>query len=140
METRRLVAGVHVLLAAVRVYWATGATWPAVDQRSLSLAVLGSEVSFAPGVVLPLAAFHLFLALAVSKVGQLRLARVVVALLAAGLAVRAMLGVVWVVCTDSGTAFWWLNLFFYTPACVALLLLDVSLVRPGRLRHATVSR
>jgi hypothetical protein len=30
-------------------------TWPAPDQRALSLAVIGGVVSFAPRVVLPLA-------------------------------------------------------------------------------------
>ncbi len=135
MEIRRLVVGVHVLLAAVHIYWATGATWPAVDERALSMGVLGMEVSFAPGVVLPLAAFHLILALAVTKVDRWRSARVVMSLLVAGLAGRILLGLGCAIGDDPGTAFYWLNLFFYTPACVALLLLDVRLLRPVRRRE-----
>ncbi|MEV6574035.1 sigma factor-like helix-turn-helix DNA-binding protein [Streptomyces sp. NPDC051577] len=41
------------------LYWATGATWPASDERALSLAVLGTRVSFGPPVVLPPAAITL---------------------------------------------------------------------------------
>jgi hypothetical protein len=137
MKSRQVVAGVHVLLAAVHVYWATGATWPAIDQRSLSQAVLGQEVSFAPQVVLPLAALHLLLAAAVLKVDHLRLARLVVAGLAAGLALRAAAGLVWDfgLGADSGTAFYWLNLFFYTPACITLLAVDLRLLRTRQLRE-----
>ena len=137
MKARQVVAGVHVLLALVHVYWATGATWPAVDQRSLSQAVLGQEVSFAPQVVLPLAVLHVLLAMAVLKADRLRLARLVVAGLAAGLALRATAGLAWDfgVGTDSGTAFYWLNLFFYTPACITLLAVDVRLLRTRQLRE-----
>jgi hypothetical protein len=137
MKARQVVASAHVLLALVHGYWATGATWPAVDQRSLSLAVLGQEVSFAPQVVLPLAVLHVLLAVAVLKVDRLRLARLVVAGLAAGLALRAAAGVVWGfgLGADSGTAFYWLNLFFYTPACITLLAVDLRLLRTKQLRE-----
>lgn len=137
MKVRQVVAGVHVLLAAVHVYWATGATWPAIDQSSLSQAVLGQEVSFAPQVVLPLAVLHVLLAVAVLTVDRLRLARLVVAGLAAGLAVRAAAGLMWDfgLGTDSGTAFFWLNLFFYTPACITLLAVDLRLLRTRQLRE-----
>jgi hypothetical protein len=137
MKARQVVASAHVLLALVHVYWATGATWPAVDQRSLSLAVLGQEVSFAPQVVLPLAVLHVLLAVAVLKVDRLRLARLVVAGLAAGLALRAAVGVVWDfgLGADSGTAFYWLNLFFYTPACITLLAVDLRLLWMKQLRE-----
>lgn len=131
MGTRKIAAGAHVLLAAVHIYWATGATWPATDERSLSQAVLGREVSFAPEVVLPLAALHLLLAFAVLRSGRSALARLVVVGLAAGLAARAALGLVWAF-GDTGTAFYWLNLFFYTPACLALLTIDVGLIRARR--------
>ena len=135
MKARQVVASAHVVLALVHVYWATGATWPAVDQRSLSLAVLGQEVSFAPQVVLPLAVLHVLLAVAVLKVDRLRPARLVVAGLAAGLALRAAAGVVWDfgLGADSGTAFYWLNLFFYTPACITLLAVDLRLLRTKQL-------
>ena len=85
MGSRKIAAGAHILLAAVHCYWATGATWPAPDERSLSRAVLGGEASFAPQVVLPLAALHLLLAFAVLRSDRSALARLVVAGLAAGM-------------------------------------------------------
>lgn len=45
MQSRRIVADVHTVLAALHVYWATGATWPAPDERALSRAVLGVQLS-----------------------------------------------------------------------------------------------
>ncbi|HET6741151.1 MAG TPA: hypothetical protein VFH76_19540, partial [Kribbella sp.] len=96
MESRRIVAGVHVLLAALHIYWATGLVWPASDARSLSQAVLGVQVSFAPQIVLPLAVLHLLLAFAVLRSDRFAVCRLVVAGLAAGLAFRAALGVAWV--------------------------------------------
>ncbi|MEV5962080.1 alpha/beta fold hydrolase [Kribbella sp. NPDC051952] len=137
MGSRRLAAGAHILLAAVHIYWATGATWPASDERSLSRAVLGGEASFAPHVVLPLAALHLLLALAVLRSDRSALARIVVAGLAAGLAARATLGLVWAF-TATGTAFFWLNLFLYTPACVALLAMDVRLLQAKWLKRLVI--
>lgn len=133
MGTRKLAAGTHILLAAVHIYWATGMTWPAIDERSLSLAVLGREVSFAPQIVLPLAALHLLLAFAVLRSDRSAFARLVVIGLAAGLAARAALGLVWAF-GDTGTAFYWLNLVLYTPACLALLTIDVGLIRARRSR------
>lgn len=131
MGTRKIAAGAHILLAAVHIYWATGATWPAPDQETLSRAVLGREVSFAPQVVLPLAALHLLLAFAVLRSDRIPLARLVLAGLVAGLAGRAALGLVWAF-GDAGTAFYWLNLLLYTPACLALLAIDVRLFKAGR--------
>lgn len=133
MGIRKLVAGTHILLAAVHIYWATGATWPATDERSLSQAVLGREVSFAPSIVLPLAALHLLLAIAVLRSDRSALARLVVVGLIAGLAARAALGLVWAF-GDTGTAFYWLNLLLYTPACLVLLMIDVGLIRARRFR------
>jgi uncharacterized protein DUF3995 len=133
MGSRKLAAGAHVLLAAVHIYWATGATWPAADDRSLSRAVLGTEVSFAPQVVLPLAALHLVLAFAVLRSDRSGLARLVMLGLVTGLAARSAVGVVWFF-GDSSTAFYWLNLFCYTPACLALLAIDVGLIRSRRSR------
>jgi hypothetical protein len=106
MEIRKVVAGFHVVLSALHVYWATGATWPASDQYSLSQAVLGREVSFAPEVVLPLAAFHLVVAAVILRVDRSRLSRLVVGLLGLGVASRAVLGLVWSlgVGTSTGTA------------------------------------
>ncbi|MFI5698010.1 alpha/beta fold hydrolase [Kribbella sp. NPDC051586] len=138
MGSRKIVAGAHVLLAALHIYWATGATWPAPDERSLSRAVLGVQVSFAPQVVLPLAALHLLLAFAVLRSDRSAVARVVVAGLAAGLAARAALGLVWIF-TGAGTAFFWLNLLLYTPACIALCVADVRLLRIRWLKPAVVA-
>lgn len=140
MRIRRAVAGVHVLLALVHIYWATGASWPATDQRSLSQAVLGGEVSFAPQVVLPLAAFHLVLATAALTSGRYRVTRLLVLGLVAGLTARAAIGVVWAlgIGTDTSTPFYWLNLFVYTPACVALVLADLRLLQGRRLSRVAV--
>lgn len=134
MRVRRAVAAVHGVLALVHVYWATGATWPAGDQRSLSEAVLGQEVSFAPEVVLPLAALHLVLGAAVLASGRYRVAKLVLGGLVVGLAVRAVAGLVWVlgIGADSGTAFYWLNLVVYTPACLVLLVVNLRLLSVGR--------
>ncbi|MFF0270747.1 alpha/beta fold hydrolase [Kribbella sp. NPDC004536] len=138
MQSRRIVAGVHALLAAVHVYWATGAVWPAPDERSLSRAVLGVQLSFAPQVVLPLAALHLLLAVAVLYSDRSAVARLVVTGLAAGLAVRAALGVAWAF-TYTSTTFYWLNLLLYTPACIALCLADVRMLRMRWVKAAVVA-
>jgi hypothetical protein len=128
MRIRRVVAGFHGGLAALHVYWATGAAWPAADQQSLSRAVLGRVVSFAPQIVLPLAALHLLIAWFVLRVDRSRLSRAAVGLVAVGVTGRAALGVAWAFTTETSTAFYWLNLFAYTPACVLLLLGDLRLV------------
>ena len=133
MDSRKVSASAHVLLAAVHVYWATGATWPAGDERTLSLTVLNLQVSFGPGVVLPLAALHLLLAGAVLTSARWRLSRLVVAGLVIGLTVRAAAGLVWITgALDTSTAFYWLNLVFYTPVCIALCVADLKLLRARR--------
>jgi hypothetical protein len=133
MDSRKVAASAHVLLAAVHVYWATGATWPATDEHSLSLTVLNMSVSFSPRVVLPLAALHLLLAGAILTSVRWRLSRLVVAGLVAGLAVRTVAGLVWITgAVDTSTAFYWLNLFLYTPLCVALCVADLKLLRARR--------
>lgn len=43
-----LVASVLTVDAVLHLYWTTGATWPAADDKSLSHAVLGTEVPFTP--------------------------------------------------------------------------------------------
>ncbi|WP_328994005.1 DUF3995 domain-containing protein [Kribbella sp. NBC_01245] len=136
MKVRGAVAGVHGVLALVHVYWATGVTWPAGDQRVLSEAVLGRVVSFAPGVVLPLAALHLVLGAAVLASGRYRVARLVMGGLVAGLGARAAAGVVWAlgIGADLGSAFYWLNLVVYTPACLVLLVADLRLLSAGRVK------
>ncbi|WP_030302120.1 DUF3995 domain-containing protein [Streptomyces katrae] len=127
-ETARRRTGIAVsgLLAAdglVHLYWATGRTWPAESERALSLAVLGTEVSFAPPVVLPLAALTLTAAAAVlghayGRGG--RVTRLATGAVAAGLAVRGLAGLGWAAgLLDSPAGpFHGLNLFLYTPACL----------------------
>ncbi|MCX2180918.1 DUF3995 domain-containing protein [Streptomyces sp. SKN60] len=121
------------VLALVHVYWATGAVWPAADERGLSLAVLGSVVSFGPAVVLPLAAIEAVGAVCVGVYGWglgpegrmarfARLARLGAAVFAGGLLLRGAVGVVWIVAgkDGSGAVFPWLNALAYTPLCLAL--------------------
>jgi pimeloyl-ACP methyl ester carboxylesterase len=126
-----VVASVLAVDGLVHVYWATGATWPAHDTRSLSNAVLGGTVPFTPPVVLPLAALLFGAAAAVYACGRPgRPAprrprwplRAVTGAVAAGLLVRALAGLVWVagVGVAVGSPFYWLNLFVYTPLCLAL--------------------
>ncbi|MGW6708896.1 DUF3995 domain-containing protein [Streptomyces sp. NPDC054956] len=128
---RRAGLAVAALLAAdglVHLYWATGATWPAPDERALSLAVLGTEVSFGPPVVLPLAALTLTGAAAVLAHARRlggppvrRAARLVTAAVAAGLAVRGLAGLGWaagLLDSPADSPFRTLNLVLYTPACL----------------------
>ncbi|MFH9725360.1 DUF3995 domain-containing protein [Streptomyces sp. NPDC017254] len=121
----RAVAALLALLALVHVYWATGLTWPAADERALSLAVLGGVVSFGPAVVLPLAALEGFAAAAValhSRGGGRRrgIPRLVTAAVAVGMLLRGIVGLVWIVAgrDGSGAAFPWLNALVYTPLCL----------------------
>ncbi|MFF3212566.1 DUF3995 domain-containing protein [Streptomyces sp. NPDC002886] len=124
---RRTGRALAALLAAdglVHLYWATGLTWPAPDERTLSLAVLGSEVSFGPPVVLPLAALTLTGAAAVLAHAHGRggrPARLVTSAVAAGLAVRGLAGLGWaagLLPTPAEGPFRTLNLALYTPACL----------------------
>lgn len=121
------VAGLLALDGLAHVYWATGLTWPAPDQRALSLAVIGGVVSFAPRVVVPLALVLLGTAAAVlagayGRGGRFtgRLAALVSFAVAAGLLVRGLVGLVWAlgVGDGAGPVFYWLNLLLYTPLCL----------------------
>lgn len=141
METttrRRTGLALAALLTAdglAHLYWATGATWPAADERALSLAVLGSEVSFAPSVVLPLAALALAGAgavLAHSRGRGGRATRAVTAAVAAGLAVRGLAGIGWAVGLLEVPAegpFRVLNLVLYTPLCLGFAWAAARLAR-----------
>ncbi|WP_328927008.1 DUF3995 domain-containing protein [Streptomyces sp. NBC_00190] len=119
------LAGLLAADAAVHLYWATGATWPAADERALSLAVLGIETSFGPGSVLPLAAVLLTgasAALAHTHGRGGRATRAVTGAVAAGLTVRGLAGLGWaagVLDSPPGSPFYALNLLVYTPACLA---------------------
>ena len=140
MLMRRLVAGVHGLLAVLHVYWATGATWPARTERALSLSVLGGPADFSAAVVLPLAALHTLLAVAILTSDRYKFSRLVVVGLAAGLAARATAGLVWITGAGGTTAtFYWLNLLLYTPLCIALCIADVRMLRARWMKVAAVS-
>lgn len=119
------------VLALVHVYWATGAVWPAADERALSLAVLGSVVSFGPAVVLPLAALEAVGSVCVGgyawglggRFARLaRLAWLGTAVFVGGLLLRGAVGVVWIIAgkDGSGAVFPWLNALAYTPLCLVL--------------------
>ncbi|MEV7618239.1 alpha/beta fold hydrolase [Streptomyces sp. NPDC089799] len=120
----RALAGLFAVDGLVHLYWATGLTWPAPDERALSLAVLGGVVSFAPRVVLPLAVFGLVTAGLLYARGKGRGGRfgaVAAWAVTAGLLGRAVLGLVWAAGAGdpfAGAAFRWLNLFLYTPLCL----------------------
>ncbi|MER5208826.1 DUF3995 domain-containing protein [Streptomyces sp. NPDC002825] len=114
------VAVLLAVLALVHVYWATGLTWPAADERGLSLAVLGSVVSFGPAVVLPLAVVEGAAAVAVAARARGvrgRIPRLVTYAVACGMLLRGAAGVVWIVVgrDGSGAVFPWLNALLYTP-------------------------
>lgn len=119
------VAGLLAADAALHLYWATGATWPAADERALSLAVLGIETSFGPGAVLPLAAVLLTGATAVfahTRGRGGRATRAVTGAVAAGLAVRGLAGLAWtagLLPSPPDGPFRTLNLLLYTPLCLA---------------------
>jgi len=129
-----VVAGVLTVDAAIHLYWATGATWPARSPESLAQAVLNMQVPFtAPGLVplagLLLSASGLLLARANGRGG--RLATLGSGAVAAGVAVRGAAGLVWAggVGTDTAAPFYWLNLLAYTPACLVLAPLALGVAR-----------
>jgi hypothetical protein len=122
------VAAVLAFDGTLHLYWSTGSTWPAADRKSLSYAVLGSDVPFTPPVLLPLAAL-LFSAAAVvvlrARTGRRwRLLQYGTLAVGGGLTVRALAGLGWMagMHTDAGdgSAFHRLNAFAYTPLCVLL--------------------
>ncbi|MFE0653658.1 DUF3995 domain-containing protein [Streptomyces sp. NPDC059534] len=124
-RTTRASAVLLAVLALVHVYWATGATWPADGERGLSLAVLGSVVSFGPAVVLPPAVLEGVAGAGVYAFGRDRrgrIPRLVTGAFAAGLLARGAVGVGWAVLgkDGAGPVFPWLNALVYTPLCLGL--------------------
>ncbi|MDJ1133645.1 DUF3995 domain-containing protein [Streptomyces iconiensis] len=129
-----LLASVLTVDALFHLYWATGSTWPAADEKSLSYAVLGAEAPFTPPVVLPLAAL-LLTASAVVVAQPLRphrLLRLGTLAVACGLALRTLAGVHWLFTQDTGAAFYWLNLALYTPVCAVLCMAALKVARATR--------
>lgn len=116
------VAAVLLLDASLHVFWLIR---PAADPRALSLAVLNVEVPFTVRVLLPLILLLIAAALSVAAVSRGRggrVAKVATFALGAGLLVRGELGLAWALGfgTDTATPFYWLNLFAYTPLCLAM--------------------
>ncbi len=146
MRNKRAGTAVAALLTAdglAHLYWATGATWPAADERALSLAVLGIETSFGPGTVLPLAAVLLTASTAVlahTRGRGGRATRAVTATVAAGLTVRGLAGLGWAVGllpSPPDSPFRLLNLALYTPLCLTAGWAAARLARTARLADTT---
>ncbi|MFE0256242.1 DUF3995 domain-containing protein [Streptomyces sp. NPDC059010] len=127
-----LVASVLTVDAVLHLYWTTGATWPAADGRSLSDAVLGTDVPFTPPILIPLAALLLTAAafvLARSRRPRHLLLRLGTLAVAAGLSLRALAGAYWLFAREADTAFYWLNLMLYTPLCAVLAVAALRVAR-----------
>ncbi|MEY9962253.1 hypothetical protein ABIA33_000274 [Streptacidiphilus sp. MAP12-16] len=140
-----VVATVLTVDAAIHLYWTTGATWPAASQQSLSQAVLNLDGKFTPPVLLPIAGLlltgaTLLLARANGRGG--RPAALVSAAVAGGLAVRGAAGLVWITGfgADTSSPFYWLNLLAYTPACLTLAPLALSVARGDAAGVETIRR
>jgi hypothetical protein len=144
------VAAVLAADALAHLYWTTGATWPGSNARSVSLAVLNFEVPFAPRVLLPLVGLlcvaSMMMIASVGRLGRLGrlipdgLLRLGTLAVATATLLRGVLGVVWALGNgvDTWMPFYWLNLFVYTPACLALFVATV-IARGGRRQLASTS-
>lgn len=153
---RRLGVGITTVLlldACCHLYWATGATWPAADESSLSIAVLGFGVDFRPSLLLGLALLlstgaGLVLARAYlgrrHRLGPLWQAGTVA--VTAGTLARGLAGVVWAVPAfgDVPASFYWINLLAYTPLCLAMAVAGLRLLRadhrPAGARRGSATR
>ncbi|MDR8407847.1 hypothetical protein MTP10_03740 [Nonomuraea sp. 3-1Str] len=132
-------AAVLLLDALVHLFWLIR---PVADPRALSLAVLDVEVPFTARVLVPLVLLLSLAALSVAAASGGRggwVARAVTLAVGAGALVRGELGLAWAfgLGTDTASAFYRLNLFLYTPVCLATALaVGVVLVRarPGLVR------
>jgi hypothetical protein len=140
----RLAYAVEAALAADAAFhllWATGSTWPASEVRTLSYALLGTEVSFAPGLLLALAGTALTTLALIHARARVTRDHRLYPLLQAGtlaflafLSLRGIAGLVW--CLGIGTppdypAYYWLNLLLYTPLCLAMAAAVFALSRHG---------
>lgn len=125
-----LVAAVLAADGVLHAYWTTGAIWPAHDARSLSHAVLNTDIPFKPTVVGPLACLLLLGALTalarVHRLGRLgqripdRVLQFGILVIAAGLLLRGVAGIGMALRGDTSTTFYRLNVMLYTPACLVL--------------------
>ncbi|TDC92501.1 alpha/beta fold hydrolase [Actinomadura sp. 7K507] len=139
------MASVLLCDAAVHVYWATGAVWPADDSYDLSRAVLGFGSDFRPGLVLPLAGLLIVaagLVLARGRLGRAHrlgwLWQLGTLAITAGLLTRGLLGLLWCVPALGHTpgVFYWMNLLVYTPMCLGLAGCGLRLLGAGAGRSA----
>ena len=134
-----MIKGAGILLAVVlaldgllHVYWSTGHLWPARDPKTLSLAVLNVEISFATPTVFALACTLLLGAVVVlarvhvlGPLGQLipaPLLQVGIWVIAVGLLLRGLAGIVWALrlLAANSQLFYQLNLWLYMPVCLLL--------------------
>lgn len=127
------VATVLGVDALIHVYWMTGRTWPARDDRTLSQAVLNTDVKFTPRGLAPIVVILTAGALAVlARAGLLSallpqwvpgwvLTAGTIAV-AAGTFLRGTAGIVWAfgVGARPDSTFYRLNLTLYTPLCFVL--------------------
>lgn len=132
-----LIAVVLTADGLLHLYWATGHLWPARDPKTLSLAVLNVEISFATPTVFALACALLLGAVVVlarahvlGPLGQLVPAPVLqvgILVIAVGLLLRGLAGVVWALglLAANSQLFYQLNLWLYTPVCWLLFLAAV---------------
>ncbi|WP_206061059.1 hypothetical protein [Nonomuraea basaltis] len=134
-RTGAFVAAVLLLDALAHLFWLIR---PAADPRALSLAVLNFEVPFTARILLPLILLLSMAALSVVAVSNGRggwVAKAVTLALGTGVLVRGELGLAWAFGsgTDTGTPFYWLNLFIYTPLCLTMAVaVGFILMSPGR--------
>lgn len=127
-----LVAVVLIVDGLFHAYWATGHIWPARSPKTLSLAVLNIDISFAtPGVFALACALLLGAGVVLARVhvlgwfGQLipaPLLQLGILLIALGLLLRGLAGVVWILrpAISKSELFYKLNLMVYTPVCLLL--------------------
>lgn len=127
-----LVAAVLVADGLLHAFWSTGRVWPARDPKTLSLAVLNVDISFATPGVFALACALLLGALTVlarvhllGVLGQIiptPLLQLGILAIAAGLLLRGLAGIVWALgwAAAKSKLFYQLNLMLYTPVCLLL--------------------
>jgi 4,5:9,10-diseco-3-hydroxy-5,9,17-trioxoandrosta-1(10),2-diene-4-oate hydrolase len=137
----------------LHLFWATtGSSWPATTEESLSRGLLNADFAFTPRVLYPLAAVLLAATLMVLTRSGLFpwlgarvpgwLPTLVTIGLGAAVLIRAIAGIVWIAGIDSSTATWFyrLNLFLYTPACLAMFAGSVAVLRSPRDQDASDAR
>jgi hypothetical protein len=137
-----VVASVLTADGLLHLFWATGGTWPAHDDRGLSLAVLGMDVPFTAPNLIPLAAMLFCGAGAVVARARLgrghrfgRFTQLAALAVTCGVSARAAAGVVWAcgsgigLDAHPGSTFHLLNIAVYTPLCAGLAVAAGTVLR-----------